>query len=136
MSFQFSFATVPFEKDGDWHDFFRPDDEDDELIEGITRLKVDDQGNECLSINCMAIYVAAEKTNGLFKRFLEGGPLTWDSNGRYILLKPRAELFAQLKGQLLAITGYIWDDVWREIVLKIEEMYRTHPNDNLALVIN
>jgi len=135
MSFQFSFARVPFNQDGDWHKFIRPDDEDDELIEGVERFKWDDQGNDCLSLGGIGFGVANQVTNGLFREFLEGGPLTWDSNGRYILLKPRAELFARLKEQLLAAKGYVWDDIWRELILKIDEMYRLRPNENIALVI-
>lgn len=103
MGHIYSFALIPSERelDGDWHELLKPDpeypgDSLDEPVDGVEFL----EGGQ--SMNSMFFGMFNEDTRGLWQAFLTGGQLTWDSNGRFIVLDARRrELIVQIKSHIV-----------------------------------
>lgn len=136
MSHMYSFAVVQHDRvlDGDWHELLKPDPEGYEPVDGVEFL----EGGQ--SMNGMFAGAFNEDTRGLWQAFLTGGPLTWDSNGRFVVLDARRrELLIQLKTYVPQSANddtLAYHPLFRSLFAKMERVLQEHPDENLALVIN
>lgn len=141
MSHVYSFAVVPGDwvLDGDWHDVFVPRDKDvdeeDEFKEGVRELE--DEGS--VSMNWAFSHCFNEATRGMWQAFLVGGPLSWDSNGRYLVLDARRQ---DLLRDLKMYTPALGDDeptyypLFRELFQLIERVLAKHQGEQVVMVIH
>ena len=139
MSHMYSLALVPFDikLNGNWHDFLKSDPEDsedclDELVNDVEFL----EGGQRMNGTFTGMF--NEDTEGLWQAFLEGGPFTWDSNGRFVLLDARRiELLSRLKTYIPQDDTKAYHLPFRTLFAEIEQVLREYyPHRNIVLVIN
>jgi len=138
MSLDLSFAIVPFTEDGILDQLYLPDSEDpkersDELVEGV-RLLGFQRSNRVFPIGLWSNIIIEEKTDGAWSGFLWGGPLSWDSNGRFILLSSRRVKMEKLRERLSALPDRQRGMV-ETLLGECQNMLAQH-GDQLALVID
>lgn len=93
--------------------------------------------NECLGMNGVLKYFFNEATGGLWRKFLTGGPLKWDSNGRYVVMNDeRKNMLPALREALEKVQDQsVLYDFFKKLLDELERLLQENPRRLLALVI-
>lgn len=132
MSEEYKFAFVG------GHSSTRKDGDTEALRKaGIEPFGFRDTG-ECLGMNGMFKHFFNEATNGLWKKFLTGGSLTWDSNGRYVVMNDERKNMLPALNEALekARDQSVLYDFFKKLFDELDHLLKENPRRLLALVIN
>ncbi len=130
MSHKYSFAIVPFDFDGYYGMLFK--DDGDNLADGVTKIEGLD-----VSMNGMFCDHFNDVSEGYWQAFLVGGPLKWNSNGRYIILDKRRQSDVRLlKDFVEHMCGFAPYELFKELFKNMELAIASNPSKSVALIIN
>lgn len=131
MSEQYKFAFVgghhTTRKDGDTETLCRAQ---------VTPFGFRDTG-ECLSMNGVFKHLFNEVTNGLWQKFMTGGPLTWDSNCRYVVMTDERRAMLPTLRDFLEKTKdqSVLYDFFKKLFDELDLLLKENPRRLVALVI-
>lgn len=143
MSHDYSFAIVPFELDGSTNQFHPLDPNSDEgdildeLIEGVQELGF--KKDSCFPMNSAFMHLFNEETGGYWQAFLVGGPLKWDSNGRFVVLDKRRRADIPLLRNFLERrknSKPVLYEMFIQLFDEMERVIKANQGKTVALVIN
>jgi hypothetical protein len=131
MSRRYSFAIVPFELDDGYYGMLFKDNGKN-LADGVTNIEGLD-----VSMNDTFCDYFNRFSEGYWQAFLVGGPLKWNSNGRYIILDKRRQSDARLLKNLLErMRDFELYDSFNELFANMELAIASNPGKSVALIIN